>query len=39
MADNLFANYEQDFRDVYSSIESHLRSIQSLQSSGMLLFY
>jgi hypothetical protein len=34
MADNLFANYEQDFRDVYSSLESHLRAIPNL-SNGM----
>ncbi len=37
MADNLFATYEQDFRDVYTSLETHLKTIPTL-SNGMYTF-
>lgn len=36
MADNLFANYEQDFRDVFGSLESHLRAIPNLSNEQKL---
>jgi len=36
MADNLFANYEQDFRDVYSSLENHLRNIGNIATDQKL---
>lgn len=39
MADNLFANYEQDFRDVFGSLESHLRAIPNLSNGMCLLLY
>jgi len=36
MADNLFANYEQDFRDVFGSLEGHLRTIPNLSNDHKL---
>eukprot|EP01111_Echinosteliopsis_oligospora_P013269 TRINITY_DN4722_c0_g1_i1.p1 TRINITY_DN4722_c0_g1~~TRINITY_DN4722_c0_g1_i1.p1 ORF type:complete len:266 (+),score=53.46 TRINITY_DN4722_c0_g1_i1:71-868(+) len=36
MGENLFANYEQDFKDVYANIESRIRSVPSLSSDAKL---